>query len=489
MAELISKKKLCLIFLAIIILAYFLFQIPRINFNYVISDEALYARESWYISKNPLEVFNPEFLKYYVPLTPALFAPFNFFLEPVQAFRFGVLLSSIIGIILIFLLGKKLYSEEIGLISAGLLAFSPTFLYFSTTAFLDIPLTVAGIAAMMLAANPLVKNWKIIAAAIVIFSIKVTGAVLFPAIIITRLIAKNKKISKKQALGTIALTAIGIIAVICVSMILGISGIAIVIAGLKPGLNILLSLLLLGQQLIAYTLGYAILPFFLIGIIVLMRNKNKEEKRKNLIISVWALSILGVFTAFTIIQSRYFLPAVPALVLISAFGIKEIIPKQAKEKKSGLITVFAITLIVCFFSTTASIWLKSENQPEPQGYNELRAFFSQNFSKEDEIVLFGNQFRNRGTRLYSELGMQENWKKISENPTKDAFEKTLENTKGTVFVIYSDYGKEAENNWIFKETNIEEYFKQIGLEKQKEINQEQIFGIQTKAAIYTTKKK
>lgn len=488
----IEKKQLAIILLALIILAYLIFQIPRLNFFYVISDEALYARQSWYIAKNPVDFFNPEFLRYYVPVVPALFAPFNFFLEPVQSVRFGVLLSSIIGIILVFLLGKKFYSEEIGLISAGLLAFSPTFLYFSTTAFLDIPVTVVGIAAIMLAANPLVKNWKIAASAIVIFAIKVTGAVMFPAIIITRLIAANKKISKKQALLAIGLIAIGIIGAIVASMLFGISGVLGVAGSIAISPFLHLSLLFLGQQLVVYTLGYAILPFFLIGIIFLLKNKGKEQKQKNLIITFWAFTIIGAFTLLDIIQSRYFLPAIPALIIVSAFGIKEIIPKPLQEKKTGILLVFGLIALICFASVATSAYFKSDNELTDQGYKELQQFIASESSKGDQIVFFGNDFQIRGMRLFAEMGLQE-FKKSIQNPSKEEFEQLLQEKQGNVFVIYNNYATKMDpklTSWVFYETGgVGEYLSLLGFETEKEITVDvTLFGEKDAIVIYLDKK-
>ncbi len=463
------------LFLIVAIAIFFIMQFNRLSSPYVISDEAYYALKSWLIFKDPASIlseetyviYRPVTYPIYPPLLPALFAPLNLLFEPMAAFRLGVLLFSLIAIFLTYLIGKKLFNPEVGTISAVLLAFSATFFYFSTRAFLDIPLLAMVLIAFLLVLD--LNRKKIVLLALVfagIFFLKTEGLITMPAIALVAAVKYKEKINVKK-----------IFLIICALLLLFILFMQVVPGG--PGApnltwlryiqsNPLIYFWLFGQQLIVYTLGYALIPFLILGFYCL----HKEGKEKLVIPLVLIYATIAPFFLFDIINSRYFIPAIPAFCFVAAYGITKInLPKL----KSNYLLHFAITAIICTLLIQFSTYLRYDKF-DCNDYTELRQWLEQNISSEDNIVLFSNSYDIRGIGLQSYLVLDKFNKVPIRNPGKQEFESLLQNCRGSIFAIYDEFttqiGLPPHAVWVFlEEGGAEAYLNKKGFQKVIEMRQ------------------
>lgn len=102
-----------------------------------------YADMAWKIMEGKFDITNPEspFAFRYTILYPVAFCFRLFGVNKISGVIFPFLLS-IAEIFTIFLLGKKLFNKEIGIIGAALLSFFPMHVFFSTQLYVDIQISL-----------------------------------------------------------------------------------------------------------------------------------------------------------------------------------------------------------------------------------------------------------------------------------------------------------------------------------------------------------
>ena len=314
--------------------------------NTLSPDEGYYAWQARQIYENPfgfLDAFGD-----YDVIVPGVIAVFDVFLPSEFAARLVGVLFGLLGVYLMYLLGKELKNKNLGLISALFLAINPWYWMLACRILLDVPLTVMGMLNVFL----LVKFYKTKEIKFLIYSIiaflgvlftKSVG-ILFLTINIFMIIATYypfKKINKRNLFVSIIVSMIAI----TIPFLLYFQNIIYFfkryinferIQGNYLVINNIYNILFgyIPDQL--FLLFYLLTIIFIAFLIYLLIKKNKQ-RWIYLMLLMWIASVFGFRLFFGGHQIvRYVisgLPAIILLVVIVLYEAYELIKKKYKFKK------------------------------------------------------------------------------------------------------------------------------------------------------------
>jgi len=419
------KNKYNLAFLFILALAIYI----RIRYFFIESiwpDEAIYAWHGLQLSQNPLYFFSEQLAAEHPPLIPIFIALFNYVFSIEFAAKLVNPLFGILGIILIYLVGKELKNEFVGLLAAVMLSFHHLHWFFSSRILLDVPLTTM----FTLTAYCLIKYeksqsrkwlWFLGISMALTYWTKFTGILVVVFVGLYFLITNFKTWKDSKFTPTKALIKKVVFPFLI--FLLFISPLLIrdfVITGTPPlyspdsrivqdAFNVINLFYL--QQL-PFLISWYIIPFAFLGLLFIFLYRKKGD---------WLLLslLLTFFLFFTFVSQsrvpRYVMPALPALFIMASFAIVEILlflksiikidPKIFKWIKVG---VFLIIFLI--YSPIAipilgygPLYERGLNLQESKvwsytGFNEAGEWIKTN-APDDAILYAGS---NRAMSFYSD---------------------------------------------------------------------------------------
>lgn len=378
-----SKKKEGLILL-IIILAGAIVRLQALDFGlpteYVRPDEEVIIKRAMGFftgDLNPHFFFYPTFYLYltFVPyifyylllkLSGAILSIDDFFalfilnLSPFHLISRSIsAVSGIISIYLIYLLAKKIYSKEIGLLSGLFLSLAYLHArdsHFGTT---DVPLTLMVILSYIFITDILLSGRRYLLAGIfggLAASMKYNGAILAFPILVAHLL--NKKNPEESFIKKIFDKKLFISAIVMILSFLFVSpyilldykpflkGMKIITRAVNEGIEMKFDIgwIFYSKFTLRYGIGIPLLLVSLLGIAYLIYRHKKEDI---LLLSFPLLYYLLIGNSYGVF-SRYMIPVIPFLCIFAAVAVYNFISSLSFLKKYSLIVSFVISIIILF---------------------------------------------------------------------------------------------------------------------------------------------
>jgi hypothetical protein len=386
--------------LKIIIIFSLLLYVSFAFHNTLSPDEAYYSWQARQLLGEPtifLENFND-----YGVVVPIIIAVFDIFLPTeFAASLIGVLLG-ILGVYLIYLLGKELRNKNIGLVSALFLGINPWYWMLTCRILLDVPITVFVILnVLMLTKFYKTKkqkflNYSILTFLIVLFT-KSIGVLFLPLnlLIIFMSLYPFKKIKKTNFMISILFSIISILIIFFVYF-------QNIIYFFKRYINFgrIQENYLVINNLYNIMFGYIpnqlfilfyLLSIFFVGLLIYLFIKNKKQRWIYYILVFWIISVFSFrlfFGGYFIV--RYVITSLPALILLIMIILNDsyqLINKKLKIKKLYLIIIIII-LIIPFLLQGYQI--NKFTSYSKTGFKESGTWLKENVNVEDSIIYSGN---------------------------------------------------------------------------------------------------
>jgi 4-amino-4-deoxy-L-arabinose transferase-like glycosyltransferase len=356
----LSSKKITWLIILALFIASFLIRLPELEKPYITFDEHVYfnggignANAAVWNNPDPMFYDNPPLTGYYFGLWNKLATMFGKegYL-PVLAFtRIGAILLGCFTVIFIFLIGKELFGEKVGIFSALILMLMPLFAGFSRLDTTEIVLLFAYSLAFLIFLKT--KNKKIwqqllglgIASGVLLLT-KYSGvlAVLLLSCLFTlNNLDKFKRFFKNKVLSfgfgwlasSIALfIAAGIIMFLCWPFLQNNLGhsLSLILNSAKgrSTTTVLMFLETIGEYLI-----YIITKTPLLVLVLAIFGFTTLERKNKWNLLAWF--IVPFLIAFSgIIRGRYALPAILSICLLASVGFWKLHEKYPILKKKGL---------------------------------------------------------------------------------------------------------------------------------------------------------
>ncbi len=443
------KEKFNLAFLVILIVAIIL----RLKYLFKYSvwpDEALYAWYGYKLLHSPMYLFSAEFTHTISYIPSLVIAFFNIFTNPFIAGKLMAFVFAILGIILIYLLGKEIKNEFLGLIAAIFLTFATGHWFNSTKVLLDIPLTTM----FTLVIYTLIKYEKthsqkwfyffILSIALTIYT-KVTAILIIPMIILYFLIDHKLKVFslfKKREFKIGLILLIILVAPLFIINLINFGGLTVE----SPARYV--STEEAGSKLqptndIIFNVTWYILPLSIIGIILSLFYRKKEHYLlliPSIVIYVW-------FTFFhpqTV--DRYLLIIVPFMFLFAALAIVEI----KEYLKNFKININSWIFVIIALALMIPMIINGYNLLEFKihtytGFEEAGSWLKDNVEKDAVIY----SYSTRALRVFSEIEFDVNNGQLKGPPSdKIEFEKEISSINNPIYLVV-DLWEYIQPDWMY----------------------------------------
>ena len=286
-------------------------------------DELLYINKMFLICDDSKEIFSKAAFFAHPPLIPALTAILNIILPPFISIRVIGIVFGILGIIVIYLLGKKLKNPFVGIFSAIILSSIAFYWSYSYAFLLDIPLTFF----FLLTAFFLLKAKKYILP--LIFSVilalltKRTSIVIILFILLYLFHERYKNIKIMRIVAAMLFLLI---------------------------LSFILSLFYFRSLL---KLDYFIILFFTLSLFTLLFYKFNKSY---FLIFSWLFSVISLRIIFSdIFIPRYFLPILPAVILLFGIEVDRLYSYFKIKINKNYLILFIFLFVIILFLTTSKI--------------------------------------------------------------------------------------------------------------------------------------
>lgn len=387
------KDKYNIIFLVILFLA-LLIRLKYIGQESIWNDAAVHLWFTLKAIKNPLYIFNSEYLiGDYVVIQTLTMLLYTFTKNLLIAGKTVAILFGIAGIVFMYLLGSELKDKFAGLIAAALLGFHHLFWFYGVRLLADGPLiTMVVITLYCLVKLEKKKTlfWGFCSAFVFLGSMltKRQSILFFTAFLIYLVIFKRKEMIKNKAMLVSWLTPVFSIAL--GSLIFG--GRSIVtylddwttLAGVSdPGLNAT-------KHFVWIFSWYLLIPIFL-GILLILIYKKRE----------YYLSLvffLFYWFSFELIvrmpEDRYLLPLLPMGILFAVFGLIELsnylvlfLNKKKLRNYVGKCLVILFVIFVCWNFYNAGDSLIDSKSTSYAGHQEAGQWLKENVPEGDPIFV------------------------------------------------------------------------------------------------------
>lgn len=423
------------------------------------SDEGLYA---WYgkrIFSTPSLIFSKEITAWHPPLFSVFLALAHIILPSEIAIRLVPFIFFLVGIVAIYLLGKEIKNEFVGLLCATTLAFNFYYFYFATEILIDVPLTVFFIIFVLflksagekqsIEGDMLVSLWGALT-----ILLKWSGIIVIPWMVIFYLIGLSCPFKEKVKRLFIALSLpiFVVISLVFKNYIQWGSfspyGPRLIVPFIDKLGKIFLYLMVLLNFLF---------PFFIIGIFCLF----KLDKPKKIFMFSWLAVFILCLPLSLELKLRYWIVLLPCLICIAGLAIESIIGWLSRF---GLRRIAVEALVIIFLSLSSMLWFSNQErtlfrrQLSFAGYKEA-GHWVKLLRQEDSIILAGSE---RQMRYYADINYQEFGGQIvpfrqSESELKDILNKSRH------VLLVLDQWQSLNPSWIYsKEGELQPFLEQLG---------------------------
>lgn len=273
--------------------------------------------------------------------------------------RIICLIFSILILIFVYLIGKKLYNREIGLLSMIFLMLSQLYFRISCSASLDIPLLFFFIASIYLFLNYLDAH-KLVYAFLCSFFLalglytKYCMVLIYPVLLIYLLLTRDFFYEiKRCGIWVIfiapIITFLPWLFVFLTHISLEQSNTIISFASRLILQNKIAMILYCLFDLLPSGIGAQNIPFFIIGLIKV----SKEKAKSNKFILAWIILSIFLMLPF-LIDMRYLLPIFPAITILMSHGLVATFYSRLKVILLSALYLFITSILYIFASSEGS---------------------------------------------------------------------------------------------------------------------------------------
>ncbi len=448
------KNPYNLAFLAVLIFA----AIIRLRYLFVDTvwpDEALYVWYGHSILTSPSYLFSEEFTHTISYFPSIVIAFFDIFTSSFIAGRLMTFTFAIIGIILVYLIGKELGNEIIGLIGAILLTFSIGHWFNTSRILLDLPLTTMFsfvIYSLIKYEKNNKKSWfyTLIIASVLTMYTKVTGILVLPLIGAYFLFSYRSKIleliKRKEVRLGVLLFIVLILPMLIINFV-NFGGATVESPGRYVSSDDSGADIMQPTRDLLFNVGIYVLPISLIGILFAIYYRKKEH----ILMILWIIIIYGFFT-FLHPQTvdRYLLIVAPAFFILAGLALSEIViivNKKVNVKILDTIVIIAVILLMIPSYVQGNNLIKDKSYSYI-GFKEAGDWLNNNAEKDAAIItsstralriFTGRDFELYGGSLYGPAG------------TKEEFERQLEDIGKPVYFLI-DQWEYIQPSWFYPVT-------------------------------------
>ena len=425
------KDKYHLILVAVLVLV-LLTRLKYIGQESLWNDAAVHL---WYVikvTKEPLFILSHEYLlgDYAIPQT--IMTLFYFVVkDALTAGKIVAVLYSLVGVVLIYLLGSELKSKFVGVMAAILLAFNHIFWFYSVRPLGDSPLMVSTIFifyCMVRLEKEKTMIWGFLTGTAFVLALfhKVQSSIFILGLVLYYILFKRKEMIRNKPTLVSWLIPVGTIVVghLVAQIFYGrdllgrLFGLMIYLRGMPFGFE--------AAGMLEWVFSWYLIPFVFLGALFVVFYKYKR---------FYPLLVLGLYYWFYFevnvdnTQDRYVLPLLPIAILLAVFAIEEIasylsmvFPKKVKSILKHVIVIAVVLLLALnyyqvgdpliynkSFSYTghaeAGQWMK-ENIPEETpifagSYRFVRLFTEREFGGPAEESFGGSIWNLRAEKVYA----------------------------------------------------------------------------------------
>jgi len=457
---------ICLVTTATII------RLPYLYTESMGSDDALYAWSAKRIAQNPSLIFSREIIEYHPPLFPVLLTIGHFFPNGEIGYRAVVLSLSLLGIVVVYILGARLRSRFLGIFAALLLGFNYLYLLTGVQILTDMPATVFFMGLLLLLAN--VNGRPNISLGIgvgimgsLLILLKWSMTLVVPFLIFYYLWApwgipireRMKKLG--WSLGIVLFT----VSALLINNYFA-SG------SIWPNTETLTAL---GHEKRPFSYYFfnghnvvmipVLIPLFLFGVYAMFRD---HYVHKNLLLSY--LFVFGFGLSFVPVKVlRYALILIPGLLLVAGIGLENLLTSifkdYGKRWLSMVISLLAIYVICCVYYPKIAMMLK-KSLATSTGLKEAGEVLKKKKRPESNIIVENR----RPTRYYTGINFKEFGGQLVVLPLQKAgFEELIKTVHGHTLLQVELWHQTPEGYPFSHSDEEEKYFARFGFKLIKKV--------------------
>jgi len=463
MKESQKKKDLFYFILFVIILTISIkIRIPMLFVERFWPDEALYSWYALQLFLDPSYLFSAQIIEYHPPLFAIIASLFHFSFTPLLACHVATFLFNLTGIIFIYLLGKRIQGQFLGIFSAVALSFNYVYLAASSQILLDAPMSAMFIIITFLMIRTLDKPSKLAFLSLGIFAsfiilLKWSGIVvlLYGGLFFVFFTRQQSREEKLKCAVHLLLPPLLVTGLLLINNY-------VLMGKILPQISALQ-----GFFFIHPPWGYIanfntsmgnnfLCPLFLAGVLLSLSQKRKEE----LLIITWFLLFFISLSLMPEKAIRYSLMFVPPAILLSGLGVVFITEKWLSNIKHVVLP--AVLILMCIFylfktpGEVSQIHLKSHRYSR---YDQAGALVKKELSDQGTLIVSSH----RAMRYHTGIDFKEFGGRLHIIPRDQSEFEYLVRTTESPVILELDIWEWYQPDWIYplNEEKID-YLKNLG---------------------------
>lgn len=451
----IKNQRFYGLFFGLILGLSIILRIPYLFAERLWPDEALYAWNAKRIFLHPELIFSKEIIDFHPPLFSIILSFAHWVFAPFMACHVTVFLINILGIVAVYLLGRKIQGPFLGCMAAMMLALNRMYFGMSGYILIDGVLTVFVILFLyFLRETPTKENTRqdlwIALAIMAMILLKWSGGialvfVLFYYLLFLTNLTVRERIRKASVVLMMGGVLVGLLLVLNHA----------VFGGWIPKVfghsydEFQLPFLFYWSQL-DLVIRQPLVPFFLVGLYLSLKNNDHRYR----VHGVWILFVFFVISAMVNKDNRFMLMFLPSVVLLTGAGIEFLISKFAGARADTLFKPLSLLIVLAgllYYQYPSFGPYLNANASSYSGYRETGQFvnkFIRDFP--DTLVLAGSP---RGIRYFSDVNFTEFGGVLMRLPeTETELRKIISLAPGGLLLIVDEW-EWAQPKWLYPLTN------------------------------------
>lgn len=434
---------LCIVCFAVWIRHHFLF-IERLW-----PDEALYAWAAKRIFEHPELLFSQEISGFHPPLFSVFLSLWHFFFPPLQACHLMVFVTNILGIIAVYVLGRKIHSPFVGLFAAMAMAFNPPYIMMSSLILIDGVLTVAMVFLLYVLSEVKTKisrpDFYLGFMVMVMMLLKWSGGLVLPFIFLFYMLAfKELPLLKRVAKAAVPLTFGAVLLVFLIWMNYVIFGewIPKVFTASSEGYKAPF-LFYFGE--FPDILHFTLVPFLLIGLWTSLTSRDRNQW----VHTLWVIFAWLIISAMTSKDSRFIMFTLPSIFLLTGMGMEAALQKIKTISDSPRTRPICLAAVLLVFMTY-NLNVLQTNKLLPLfsyvGLMEAGEYLKHQDIPPDTTVIASSP---RSIRYFSDINFKEYGGNLSGFPKNEAdFLNLIKNTTSEIIVLVDPW-EWTQPKWVY----------------------------------------
>lgn len=439
-------------------------------------DEALYAWNAKMLFEHPGLIFSREIIDFHPPLFSVLMSFWHSVFPPQLACHAMVFFINIAGIIAIYFLGKKIQDRFLGCFGAIMLSFNA--LYFSVSSYILIDGVLSAVMIIffyLLAGTPSKKivpsDFYIGITVAALILLKWSGGLVLPLIVLYYLLAfpgwtlkeRLVKISVPMIFGTILVVAL----IWYNYLVLG-SWVPKVFSA--PDNFYRQPFFYYCKFLADYFIGWIFMPFFLGGLFITLRSRE----RTIWVHGFWTVLALLIISLMSSKDTRFLLPILPSIVLVMGVAFGFLLSELEKVTVLKIFKPISLVLIFCFVLVVRYPVMAKEMTHKSfryVGYQAAGVYVKEVVAQLPDTIVFASS--PRMIRYYTDINFKEFGGNIAHLPEDQAeFIDAVAKSRSDIIIVV-DKWEWDQPKWLYPldRTNIK-FLKSLGFKLDRIINKD-----------------